>query len=136
MTGKTTDYNSHCKHEFHAYVQTYKATDNSMRPQTIGAIVLRPTGNEQGGHYYMSFESGRCINCLCATELPMPNDVMTRVHVLARRNPRGLIFRDRNNVIIDDNDESDDNDSTYTLLINKDLYSNNLPTTTDTNDSN
>ena len=77
MTGRTIDYNSHFKHKFGAYIQTHEAIDNSMHPQTIGAIALQPTGNEQGGHYYMSLESGRCINRLRATELPMPNEVIT-----------------------------------------------------------
>ena len=97
MTGRMIDYNSHCKHKFGAYLQTHKATDNSMRPRTIVAIALHPTGNEQGGHYYMSLESGHCINHLRVTDLPMLNEVITQVHVLVWRNPHGLIFRDHNN---------------------------------------
>jgi hypothetical protein len=27
---------------------------NGMEPRTCGAIYMGPTGNEQGGHYFMS----------------------------------------------------------------------------------
>ena len=54
-----------------------------MLPRTIGAIALRPTGNNQGGHYFFSLESGRRINRSKWTSLPMPSDVIKRVHELA-----------------------------------------------------
>ena len=90
MTGQTIDFLKHCKHEFGAYVQTHKATTNTMAPCTIGAIPLRPTGNEQGGWYYLSLNTGRGINCLHATELPMPKDVVSCIHQLAHSHPKGL----------------------------------------------
>ena len=51
MTGLTIDYNKHVKHEFGKYVQNHEEVDNSMRTQTVEAIVLRTTGNVQGGHF-------------------------------------------------------------------------------------
>lgn len=48
VTGKTVDYNRHCKHEFGEYVQTHEKHNKLMMPRTIGALDLRPTGNAQG----------------------------------------------------------------------------------------
>jgi hypothetical protein len=114
ITGKTVDYNRHCKHAFGQYVQTHEQHDNSMGPQTIGALATRPTRNAQGNFYYFSLSTGRIINRTNATALPMPDDVIEQVHKLARRQKanRGLIYADRNQVVNnDDEDESDDDES-------------------------
>ena len=34
-----------------------------MSPGTIEAIALRPTGNAQGGYYFMSLSTGEKIKC-------------------------------------------------------------------------
>ena len=57
--GLTVDYNKHCQLEFGSYAQVDEEHDNSMQTRTTGAISLRPTGNEQGGHYFMSLTTGR-----------------------------------------------------------------------------
>jgi len=62
ITGQDLDFNKHCVLEFGEYVQTHEISDNTMRPRTIGAIALRPTGNAQGGYYFMSLNTGRRIN--------------------------------------------------------------------------
>ncbi|KAL7567409.1 hypothetical protein ACA910_010293 [Epithemia clementina (nom. ined.)] len=54
-----------------------------MDTWTVGAIALRPTGNQQGGYYFLSLHTGRIINRLQATPLPMPQDVIKRVEQLA-----------------------------------------------------
>jgi hypothetical protein len=59
MTGKIIDYNKHCRIMFGAYAQVHEEHDNSMLARTTGAIALRPTGNEQGGFYFMSLSTGR-----------------------------------------------------------------------------
>jgi hypothetical protein len=57
-----------------------------MAPRTIGALAMRPpTGNAQGNYYFFSLSTGRIINRAYATQLPMPDDVIERVHSLARR---------------------------------------------------
>jgi hypothetical protein len=67
----------------------------------------------------MSLTTGRCLNCTDWTPLPMPQDVINRVHVLARRSNanQDLIFawRDGTPIIADaadnaDADNSDDDD--------------------------
>jgi hypothetical protein len=123
VTGMTVDFGKHCQLEFGEYVQTHEEHDNSMNTRTIGALALRPTGNAQGGYFFMSLATGRRLNRHQWTRLPMPQEVIDRVHVLARRNPAsppGLVFGDRNGAIItleDDasriDDQDSDDDSTY-----------------------
>jgi Reverse transcriptase (RNA-dependent DNA polymerase)/Zinc knuckle len=85
IDGTNIDYRRHCKLQFGEYVQTHEPHDNTMVPRTIGAIALRPTGNDQGGHFFYSLSTGKRINRSRWTTLPMPNDVVDRVHRLARR---------------------------------------------------
>jgi len=85
MTGLTLDYTKHCWLEFGSYVQTHEDHNNSMQSRTTGVIALRPTGNRQGGYYFMSLTTGRKITRNHWTELPMPQDVIDRVNALGRR---------------------------------------------------
>jgi hypothetical protein len=116
VAGVGIDFNRHCKYQFGQYVQTHEEHDNSMAPRTIGALATRPTGNAQGSYYFFSLSTGRIVNRTHATPLPMPEDVIDRVHAIARRqksNP-GLIFADRNQVVDPLNDDGDDeDDSSY-----------------------
>jgi hypothetical protein len=59
VVGQHIDYHRHCQLEFGTYVQTHEEHDNSMLSRTTGAIALRPTGNAQGGYFFMSLTSGR-----------------------------------------------------------------------------
>ena len=111
------DYNKHCKYEFGQYVQVHDQHDNTMLPRTTGALALRPTGNAQGNFYFFCLTTGRVLNRVHATPLPMPDDVIKRVDMLAcrqRANP-GLVFGDREQQLINDlddyyYDEADDAD--------------------------
>ena len=119
ITGMILDYNHHCKHEYGDYVQTHEQHDNPMSLQTIGDTAMRPSGNEQSGHYYISLNTSRRLNHNNVTPLPMPSEVIDHVHIIAHRAPIGLTFADINNVafpdILDDekvvdvsNSDSDD----------------------------
>ena len=79
ITGQHVDYNKHCKYEFGQYVQVHHQHDNTMLPQTTGALALRPTGNAQGNFYFFSLTTGRVLNRVHATPLPMPDNVIKRV---------------------------------------------------------
>lgn len=128
VTGQQVDFNRYCQLEFGAYVQTHDDSDNTMTSRTTGAIALRPTGNSQGGYYFMSLSTGKRLNRYNWTILPMPNEVVDRVHVSARRQSanRGLLFLNREGrdldeedqgngepMDMDDNMDGDDDDSTY-----------------------
>ena len=72
LTGLTMNYNRHCRLEFGEYVQTHEEHDNSLNPHTIGALALRPTGNVQGGYFFFSLTTGKVINRMHWTTIPMP----------------------------------------------------------------
>jgi hypothetical protein len=117
ITCGTIDFRHHCQLEFGLYVQTHEEHDNSMDARTIGALALWPTGNAQGGYYFFSLTSGRVLHRNKWTELPMPNDVIIRIHALAWRNHHGLIFLNRDTLPFvldpDYDDDANDDDSTF-----------------------
>ena len=83
--------------------------DNSLNPCTIGALVLRPTGN-------FSLATGKVINRMRWTTIPMPKEVIDRVERMAHQEHAGttLLFEDRDhNEIIDLDHDDDDDDSDY-----------------------
>ena len=114
ITGQVLDYHKHCRYEFGEYVQTHEEHDNSLLSRTVGAIALRPTGNQQGGYFFMSLHTSRVINRLHATKLPMPAEVITRVDQLAKTQNMlpALAFGNRDNRLImqdiTDDTESED----------------------------
>ena len=117
LTGQKVDYKRHCRFQFGEYAQTHEEHDNSMNPRTVGALALRPVGNGQGSFYFLSVTTGRVLNRLHATALPMPDEVIDKIHRMARqqKNNPGLIFADRNLQQDDDDDDDDDDedDETY-----------------------
>ena len=62
-----------------------------MEDWKIGPLALRPTINEQGGHYFKSLLTGRVLNQRKWTPLPIPEEDKERVHCLARRNKSGRV---------------------------------------------
>ena len=114
ITGQLLDYHKHCRYEFGEYVQTHEEHDNSLISRTVGAITLRPTGNQQGGYFFMSLHTGHIINRLHATKLPMSSEVIVRVEQLANAQNMipSLAFGNRDNQLImqdiNDDDESED----------------------------
>ena len=65
-----------------------------MQPRTIGTIALQPTGNVQGGLYFYILSTGDIISRSIWTPLPMPEDIIDRVHELAAADKvsRGTIY--------------------------------------------
>ena len=114
ITGQVLDYHKHCQYEFGEYVQTHEEHDNSQISRTVGAITLIPTGNQQGGYFFMSLHTSRIINRLHATKLPMPAEVITRVDQLAKTQNMlpSLAFGNQDNRLImqdiTDDTESED----------------------------
>ncbi|KAG7353002.1 reverse transcriptase RNA-dependent DNA polymerase [Nitzschia inconspicua] len=95
-----------------------------MRQRTLGAICLGPTGNSQGGHYFMSLTSGERIVRHKWTSLPMPAEAIARVSHIGRRQgmPSSLTFSNRHgaeildaiaDTIEDDHPDVSDDDSDY-----------------------
>ena len=105
LTGIQVDYKKHCLLEFGAYVHVHEETNNTMRARTIAALALRPTGNWQGGYYFLSLSTGKRITRRRWTELPMSDTAIAQVHNLARRSRcrQGINFfaRDGTTPILD-----------------------------------
>ena len=117
ITGQKLDFKQHCHFQIGEYVQTQEEHDNSMSSQTVGALALHPTGNAQGGFYFMSLSTSQVLNQLRAMALPMPDHVVDQVHCMARQqkvNP-GLLFGNRSMSSLNDQDmeESSDDDEEY-----------------------
>lgn len=109
VTGIMLDAGKHCVIPFGAYVQTHEEHDSSMKTRTIGAVALRPSGNAQGGHYFMSLQTGRRLVRNHWTEVPMPVDVVKRVEDMAgNRTLNRLVFGDRENTQVQEEEPSDD----------------------------
>ena len=128
LTGLTMNYHRHCRLEFGEYVQTHEEHDNSLNPRTVGALALRPTGNVQGGYFFFSLTTGKVINRMRWTRIPMPKEVIDRVERMARQEHAGttLLFEDRNHneIIGPEQDDDDDNDSDYDPGNDDDGYDN------------
>ena len=89
ITGSKVDYLKHCKLEFGEYVQVHEQHDNTLATRTVGAIALRPNGNAQGSHMFYSLNTGKILIRNQWTCLPMPREVMLRIHELAKMDPEG-----------------------------------------------
>ena len=81
---------------------------------------MGPTGNQQGGHYFMSLATGECLVHSHWTPLPMPREAQTRVNNFGSKQkmPKSLTFGDQHGQELHDNlDEveewSNEDDDTY-----------------------
>ena len=83
VTRQKLDYKQHCCFQFSEYVQTNEEHNNSMNPQTVGALALRLTGNAQGSFYFMCILTGWVLNQIYGMALPMPDNVVDRIHRMA-----------------------------------------------------
>ena len=113
LMGQQVDYKRDCRFQFGEYTQTHEEHNNSMNPRTVGALALRPVGNGQGSFYFLSIATGRVLNRLHTMALPMPDDVIDKLHRMARqqKNNLGLVFADRN--LNPDEYDDDEDDETY-----------------------
>ena len=57
VMGKNIDYYKHCQLETGQYVEIHEKTDNTMKRRTEPAIYLHPSGNEQGGGFFMKIDN-------------------------------------------------------------------------------
>ena len=128
LTGQQVDYKCHCRFQFREYTQTHEEHNNSMNPRTVGAHALHPVGNGQGSFYFLSITTGRVLNRLHAMALPMPDDVVDKLHRMARqrKNNPGLIFADWNlnpDEYGDDEDDETNHDDDITSDDEEDVLS-------------
>ena len=93
----------------------------------MGAICLGPTGNQQGGHWFLRLTSGARIICHRCTSLPAPREVIRRVNSMGKHQdmPGTLTFanqagteirdavRDLYDNVSDEGSEFDGDDESY-----------------------
>ena len=148
MTGRKLDFNKHCRAEFGSYAQVYQDTtphNSTDLPRSVSAIVLGPTGNAQGSYKFYNLDSGRQFTANQFIVIPMPQEVVDRVHAIAdaQNMPHDIIFTDVDGNIIDDSDHdplphpgpdhrsvapaADPTDGLYMGLHHPDLPGNALP---------
>eukprot|EP00536_Pseudo-nitzschia_multiseries_P013119 jgi/Psemu1/34234/gm1.34234_g len=89
-----------------------RADTSTSHKWIVGAIALCPSsgGNHQGGYNFYSLQTGQVLSRNTCTPLPMPGEVITRIHDMAGTSstPTGTVFHDTRagNPIEDDNDEN------------------------------
>ena len=126
ITVLTIDYTKHFHLHFGEYAQVHESHHNTMQEQTTGFISLQPTGNYQGGYFFMSLATSQILNRKIFTPLPLPQDVINGVHRLARHNPKGIDIRDRyRRPFLDPDDRANDDDDNSTYAPSDDNNSNN-----------
>jgi hypothetical protein len=120
MTGQHLSYDKHAVIEFGLYVQTHEEHSNNMDQRTMGCICLGPTGNQQGGHWFMSLASGERVSRYQWTELPIPREAINCVSMIGRR--QGMLDmityanrqgREIGDTVEDYSSDDDDDDSSY-----------------------
>ena len=97
ITGFEVTYHHHVREKFGQYVQTHEEHTNDMAQRTTGAICLGPSGNQQGGHWFLCLSSGARILRHRWTHLPMPREVIDRVNAIGirQRMPSKLTYANR-----------------------------------------
>ena len=84
ITSSELKWKKHVVIEFGAYVQCHKEHSNKVTPRTMGAACMGPTGNAQGGHWFISLTSRAGIACHRWTELPMPQEAIDHVAAIGQ----------------------------------------------------
>ena len=87
VRGRNSDFKIHCRVPFRPYYEVYDEPNlsNTSESRTIGAIVLGPNGNLQGGYSFMSFKIGKKLNRRSWTELPLTENVIRSVERMSEK---------------------------------------------------
>jgi hypothetical protein len=99
ISGERLIWKRHLALPFGAYCQVHEQDEigrsDINNERTLGAICIGPSDNQQSGYRFMSLQTGRKVTRTSWTELPMPRQVVERVHTLADDQPEKLVFYDR-----------------------------------------
>ncbi len=77
-------------------------TVKSMKRTNLETASLGPSGNSQGGQKFYTLTTGKVVVRRAWTELPTPNSVIMRVHLLAKGMLALSVFTDYTGDIIGD----------------------------------
>ena len=65
-------------------MEIHKTTDTTLKLRTELALFLYPSGNVQGGGYFMKISNGERVHRNRYIMIPMPEDIVHKVHRLAK----------------------------------------------------
>ena len=121
MPGTSINFTKQCRTEFGTYAETYEKTIPYISTQfwTKPAICLGPAGKFQGSYWFPNLRTGRLIKHRSFIPLPIPSQVIERIHEIAESNNQNpaLNFSDRLGSPLDDDDTPDDEDDGNTNCI-------------------
>ena len=78
LLGTVIDYARHCQLETGQYVEIHEKTNNTMKWRTEAALYLYPSGNAQGGAYYIKISNGERVHRNRFTVILIPEDVVKK----------------------------------------------------------
>jgi hypothetical protein len=114
ISGERLDWKRHLALSFGAYCQVHEQDElghsDINNERTLDAICIGPSDNQHSGYRFMSLQTGRKVTRISWTELPMPRQVVERVHALAADQPEKLVFYGRHGRAIGDSIELTDNE--------------------------
>ena len=92
------EYKELTKLQFGDYVQVHQENTitNTNEPRSVGAIAIYPSGNAQGTWYFMSLNTGKRLHRRNWTVLPMGEEIITKVHLLAEKEGRSKVINNFN----------------------------------------
>ena len=108
VTGLTFDAQLYCSVKFGSYCQALDEPtplNSTVKRRTLDTLALRPTGNRQGGHYFLHITSWSLIERRKWTIVPMPEHVISLVNQRAIKESQhdsdsSLQFKRRNKTLI------------------------------------
>lgn len=117
FTGRKLNAAKDCALPFGAYVQVHldAPVTNTMAARTVGAIALRPTGNEQGSYMFMTLKGWTVITRGKWTKLPMPDEAIELINAKAEQDRSAALVKKFptftvGDIEVDDEDEDDQDD--------------------------
>ena len=75
--------------EFGAYAMVHVGTNNNMKRRSVPGIALRAS-NESGGYFFMSLYTGKQLHSYIWEELPISEEVIERVELMAQEEEQPL----------------------------------------------
>ena len=96
---------------FGSYALVHVGTKNNLKARSVPAIALRPS-NDWGGYFFMSLITGRKLHAYKWVELPINDEIIERVNVLALEEKQPILS---NGTILVEWGRNDniDNESSY-----------------------
>ena len=85
--GDSPDFQTHSRLKIGAYCKVFEPRQitNTQAARTIKALTLHPAGNTQGGHRFLSINTGKIVSRNQWVSLPIPDDFINEVEALAKK---------------------------------------------------